>query len=107
MDYEENLEAKVATNTLEISHTKEIFTNMVKNLEEKVDDLKVSMDRGFQQINQKLDSHDRDLDKKIDERIKVNEANKALVQKKWIIGTFIGSIVIALVTTCLTQLLFR
>lgn len=107
MDHEDNLEAKVVANSLEISHTKEIFTNMVKNLEEKVDDLKVSMNKGFEQINRKLDSHDSDLEKKIDERIQVNEANKALTQKKWIIGTFIGSIAIALITTCLTQLLFK
>ena len=98
------LEQDVISNKLEITHIKELFTQMVQTLDQKIDALKLSQDKGFTDINQKLDKFEISLDQKIDERIEISEAKKALSLRRWIIGTFCGSIAISIATNLLLRL---
>lgn len=77
----------------------------IQRIEEKITDLKEDVNKGFSDMNNKLDNledrfnqFEETVDSKIDKRIKENTANKVMTVLKWIIFTAGGSILIAVLT---------
>ena len=85
----------------QIDSTRKMVEIMVQRIEEKVDDLKDDVSKGFANVDERFNTlEDRftnlknNLPETIDDRIKHNEEKKAASVSKWVLVSLIGSTII-------------
>lgn len=88
------------------------FNMAIQRLEEKLDDMKENLDKGFSSVNdsitrleRRFDELEAKLPEKIDDRIKAHRNNRSWEIIKWVIVTLLGSVAVATITNAVVSLI--
>lgn len=67
--------------------------------DKRLDDMNASVDKKFEDMNAKMDSKFSNVPKVVDDEIEKKRGSSATQAWKWVLSGFLGSIIIALVTS--------
>ena len=109
MDFEPKNCPVGISNEKNIENVKDKFEMAIQRLEEKLDDMKNNMDKGFSSVNKNIDKLSERLDTlesnlpkmiddRVDEKIEAKRNSRAWDVVKWIVVTLLGSAAVAMVT---------
>lgn len=102
------------SNEKQIENVEDKFEMAIQRLEEKLDDMKNNMEKGFSSVNKNIDKLNgrlNDLEAKlpemIDDRIEAKRHTRAWEVMKWIIVSLLGSAAIAVVSKAVVSLFIK
>lgn len=98
MDSSERLAEDVIKNTQDINHLREVFTMALQNLETKIDTGFNSVNGRLDKVEERLDTLEKSLPERVDERIKTYNKDKIFNLIKWIIVAIATPITVSIVT---------